>query len=244
MYNKKDPINPPKFTHLSKQGRAHQQVVVDILAANNVNTIPPCKYTFSNSTTANLDLGRMIKSIGISAKIGLLGRIAATDPGLAPLVSGMLSVESRHDAWLRHIVNGTLTNASLDTGISAVWAYNLALSMTVPGSCPVEVALPILPKLNISEVSELSFPKQMEFMWDASQATFAAEAGKKLLIGWVNGFNAPIYSPLNITSRGRGSAVMPEMQGTSFAVVTAQTPNNNEDLALATLAGPAMILLP
>ena len=74
--------------------------------------------------------------------------------------------------------------------------------------------------------------------------TFVAEAGKQLLVGWVNQLNMPIYTPLNITAKGKGTATVPPgMNGAVFAVVTTQQPDNVDDLALATLAGPVVLTL-
>ena len=74
--------------------------------------------------------------------------------------------------------------------------------------------------------------------------TFVAEAGKQLLVGWVNQLNMPIYTPLNITGKGKGTATIPSgMTGAVFAVMTTQQPDNVDDLALATLAGPVVLTL-
>jgi hypothetical protein len=74
--------------------------------------------------------------------------------------------------------------------------------------------------------------------------TFVAEAGKQLLVGWVNQLNMPVYTPLNITVKGKGTAAVPSgMNGAAFAVVTTQQPDNTDDLALATLAGPVVLTL-
>jgi hypothetical protein len=74
--------------------------------------------------------------------------------------------------------------------------------------------------------------------------TFVAEAGKQLLVGWVNQLNEPVYTPLNITVKGKGTtAVPPGMNGATFAAVTTQQPDNTDDLALATLAGPVLLTL-
>jgi hypothetical protein len=74
--------------------------------------------------------------------------------------------------------------------------------------------------------------------------TFVAEAGKQLLVGWVNQLNTPVYTPLNITVKGKGTAAVPQgMNGVVFAAVTTQQPDNVNDLALATLAGPVVIRL-
>jgi hypothetical protein len=83
-----------------------------------------------------------------------------------------------------------------------------------------------------------------EFEWDPAQMTFVAEAGKQLLVGWVNQLSMPVYTPLNITVKGKGTASVPSgMNGAAFAVVTTQQPDNTDDLALATLAGPVVLTL-
>jgi len=106
--------------------------------------------------------------------------------------------------------------------------------------------LPILPALNVSDpiaTNSTELPLR-EFEWDPAQMTFVTEAGKELLVGWVNQLNVPIYTPLNITVKGKGTAATPPgMNGAVFAVVTTQQPDNADDLALATLAGPVVLIL-
>jgi hypothetical protein len=76
------------------------------------------------------------------------------------------------------------------------------------------------------------------------QMPFINQVGKPLLIGWVNQLNVPVYTKLNITAKGKGTADVPrKMNGVAFAVVTTQQPDNANDLALATLAGPVVITL-
>lgn len=165
-------------------------------------------------------------------------------------IASILAVESRHDAFFR-LIEGEVPNPTpFDTGISNIWAYNFALSFIVPGSCSVEVPLPILPTLSISNAPHSGSTNSTvnksirEFTWDPAQATFVAEAGKQLLVGWVNQLDVPVYTPLNITVKGQGTALVPhEMNGVAFAVVTTQWPGNANDLALATLAGPIAVKL-
>lgn len=76
------------------------------------------------------------------------------------------------------------------------------------------------------------------------QTPFVAEAGKPLLVGWVNQLNEPVYTELNITEKGKGTAAAPDgMNGAVFAAVTTQQPDNVNDRALATLAGPVVLRL-
>lgn len=192
--------------------------------------------------------------MGIGATIGLAERLAVTDPLLVKSVSSILAVESRHDAFFRHIEGEVPNPAPFDTGISNIWAYNFALSFIVPGSCSVEVPLPILPTLTVpnascsepanSTANSTTNESLREFTWDPAQMTFVAEAGRQLLVGWVNQLSVPVYTPLNITVKGKGTAPVPQgMNGTAFAAVTTQWPDNVNDLALATLAGPVVVKL-
>jgi hypothetical protein len=51
--------------------------------------------------------------------------------------------------------------------------------------------------------------------------TFVIEAGKELLVGWVNQLNALVYTLLNIMAKGKGiAAVLLGMNGVVFVVVT------------------------
>jgi hypothetical protein len=89
-------------------------------------------------------------SVGIGATIGIIKRLAVVDSTLARSVLSILTVKSRHDAFFRS-AKGEVPNPTLfDTGISGLWAYNLALSYIVPGSCPVKLPLLILPRLNVT----------------------------------------------------------------------------------------------
>jgi hypothetical protein len=53
--------------------------------------------------------------------------------------------------------------------------------------------------------------------------TFIAEAGKQLLIGWVNQLNMPVYTPLNITVKEKGTAfILLRMNRAAFIIMTTQ----------------------
>lgn len=195
-----------------------------------------------------LALSEIITSVGISAIIGIADRIASTDPLLLKTTSSIVSVEGRHDAFFRHMQGNAPNPAPFDTGISNIWAYNLVLPYVVPGSCPTEVALPILPTLSAVQVSEgpaknASFNAiQMEFTWDPSQTSFSTEEGKPLFAAWLNQLNLPTYTNLTVSTKGKGVANVPQgLTGATFAAITTQQPNHTNDLGLAALAGPIVL---
>ncbi len=76
------------------------------------------------------------------------------------------------------------------------------------------------------------------------QMPFVFEQGKQLFVGWTNQLNVPVYTVLSIVGQGRGVADVPQgLNGAVFAAVTSQLPDNDYDLALATLAGPVALSL-
>jgi Ferritin-like domain len=234
-----------------QQNEVYLETLVNLLIVYNIMPIPPCNYSFPmNSTKDFFELVHVITSAGIGITIGLAECLAVTDLLFIRSASSIFAVESRHDVFFRQTLGKVPNPATFDTGLSDIWAYNLALTFVVPGSCPVKVVAPILPRLTAVEPTVAPFAnrteglEQLEFTWDPAQIPFVTEEGKQLFIGWVNQLNNPVYTPLKITNRGKGTARLPpEMNGVAFAVITVQTPNNVNDLALATMAGPVLVLL-
>jgi len=72
--------------------------------------------------------------VGIGATIRLAERLAVIDPLLIKLILSKLTVESRHDVFFWSIEGKVVNPLLFDTGISNIWAYNLAISFIVPGN--------------------------------------------------------------------------------------------------------------
>jgi hypothetical protein len=92
--------------------------------------------------------------------------------------------------------------------------HNIGLQLTVPGSCPVEVPLPIyqlsLDPAEPPAFASDSYPETMSFKWDAQQAWVQRETGKQLYAAWVNQFNQPTYTTVTVNKAGSGEDVGPE----------------------------------
>jgi hypothetical protein len=64
--------------------------------------------------------------------------------------------------------------------------------------------------------------ERLEFTWDPAEIPFVTEVGKPLFIRWVHQLNEPVHTPLEITSRGEGTACVPlGMNGVAFAMAIA-----------------------
>ncbi len=265
------------FLCLVQQEEVHVATITDLLNGYGAPVIAPCQYSFPVTSIDDfIALGEIITSVGISALIGLVNRASYTDPWIVNTLSSIVTVESRHDAFFRHVGGGVPSPTPFDTAISSTWAYNLALPFIVPGSCPTELPLPILPTLTVSTptaadnrssaatgiassiapyqntttspataANTTTAPSEMAFSWDPIQTPFVVEQGKQLFVGWTNQLNMPVYTVLSIVGQGRGVADVPQgLTGAVFAAVTSQLPENDYDLALATLAGPVALSLP
>jgi hypothetical protein len=228
-----------------QQEQVHQTTLQNILLAAGASIIPECQYIFpSKNTTEFLSLGRSLSSVGIGALLALAESVASLDSNLVSGIASMATTEARHDAFF-NVANGQLPNpAPFDTPISSTWAYNLALEFIVPGSCPLELPIPILPTLT-TQSNLRSNQTNMKFSWDPVQMPIIQEKGKSLFIGWVNQLGSPLYTPLKSSGNGTGTAAIPS--GLKGVVYTALTTQNTlmtvGDLTGATLAGPAVILV-
>lgn len=208
----------------------------------------PCNYSFPvDSTEDFLDLASLILSTGTSSTISLAEKISITDPGLSKLVASILAVESRHAALIQSIQGDNPIPAPFETGGNRIWAYNLALSFIIPGSCPSMVPLPILPMLSIGALAVPATNCTLElrtFSWDPDQRPFTSAKGKQLFIAWVNQIDKPIYTTLNITAEGHGIANQPqEIKGVVFTVISVEQYIDINDLAIGGLTIPAVVFI-
>ncbi|KAH8586636.1 hypothetical protein B0O99DRAFT_656749 [Bisporella sp. PMI_857] len=176
-------------TSVAAQKEVYVATIIDILENYNAAFIFSCNYFFPvNSTKEFFEIANTITSVGIGATIGLAKSLAITNLLLIQSVLSILTVEARYNAFFR-LLNGKAFNpAFFDTGISDIWAYNLAFSFIVPGSCFVEIPLLILSALNVSDPIVANFTQSSfrEFKWDPAQIAFVTEASKQLVVGWVN----------------------------------------------------------
>ncbi|KAK8073340.1 hypothetical protein PG994_004239 [Apiospora phragmitis] len=134
-----------------KQEVAHQQALVNILGAAGAAAVPPCRYVFPSTNTDEFSsVGKTLSVVGAGATVGLAGALSATNPELVPGIASIAATEARHAA-LFEVANGAAPNpAAFETPIPGPWAFNLALGLAVPGTCPVLPPMPILPKLAVS----------------------------------------------------------------------------------------------
>lgn len=119
-------------------------------------------------------------------------------------------LEARHDAFLRTGIGASPFPTVFDTGLTAVWAFNLAQMFTV--ECPMQPPIIILPKLDLTSPtppSNLQPPTpvgtELSFAWDPSQFFVTVDPSAPLYIAMVNqNISAPTFEKITKTSSSTG----------------------------------------
>lgn len=193
----------------------------------------------------------MITTVGIGAYIGG-GSLLTDNPVLLTAAASILTVEARHDAYLRGGLGASPFPAPFDTALSAVWAFNLAQMFVV--SCPQQLPLIKLPALNVTSPmppTDLQPPvaagTTLELAWDPSEFFVPVAEGAPLYIAMVNqNVSAPVFEEVTVTGTGTGSVTVPEgVAGAVFACLTtfSQGLTMMDLTSFGTLAGPTEILI-
>ena len=215
--------------------------------------LPPCKYAFpATSPRSFVALANAITSTGIGAYLG--GAAPLSDNALLlTAASSILTVEARHDSYLRTGLGGSPFPTSFDTSLEAVFAYNLAQEFIV--SCPPEsrLPLPIFPKLMLESpppippnptLKVVAPGTPLKFKFNENEVKGKA-GGKQLYIALVNEITNVQYLKAESTGSGEVTVKVPEgAAGAAFAVLTTEEGVSEGQLASqGTLAGPAAVIL-
>ena len=194
----------------------------------------------------------MITSVGIGAYLGG-GALLTDDPALLTAASSILTVEARHDSYLRAGVGASPFPNSFDTALTGTFAFNLAQTFIV--ECPMQLPIIQLPKLTLkapTPPSNLQPPTpagtELQFTYDPSTFFISTSANTPLYIGLINLVTNITYTP--VTSCGENCAQIPVPEGAAgaaFAVLTTFSGDAalSEDqlTSYGTLAGPAEVIL-
>ncbi|KAL8934730.1 MAG: hypothetical protein Q9216_005759 [Gyalolechia sp. 2 TL-2023] len=229
----------------------HASTIATILSNAGYTPVPPCTYTFPyTDPTSFVNLANMITTVGIGAYLGG-GSLLTDDPTLLTAASSILTVESRHDSYLRAGIGASPFPTSFDTALSAVFAYNLAQMFIV--SCPQQLPITVLPKLTLESPApppNLQPPTpagtELRFTFDPSSFFVDVDPNAQLYIGLLNMITNVTFVEATSCGEGCVTAPVPEgAMGVGFAVLSTFNGglNGNQLSEFGTLAGPAEVVL-
>lgn len=230
----------------------HAATIATILTDSGYKAVPPCTYKFPfNDPVSFVDLANMITTVGIGAYLG--GAAQLVDNPMLEVASGtILTVEARHDAYLRAGVGGSPFPTAFDTALSSVFAYNLAQQFIV--ECPMQLPIILLPKLMLTNPPPMSNPHlapvaagtELSFSFDPSTFFVKVDPNAALYIAFINQVTNTTFAEATKTGTDSVSVKVPTGLGNSaFAVLTTFSGGLNEDQVTqyGTLAGPVEVVL-
>ncbi|MCJ1356143.1 MAG: hypothetical protein MMC33_006137 [Icmadophila ericetorum] len=241
---------------IADQEADHIATITNALNSIGITPVPACAYWFPfNSTETFVSLANMITSVGIGAYIGASENLINSSPLLNSALS-ILTVEARHDAFLRLGLGASPFPEPYDTALTGIFAYNLAKAF-VPW-CPTSAALsdwlpPVLPTLTllgpappITLQPAVSAGTPLKFSWDPTTFLYEVKPSTQLYIMLFN--QIADQTPLAIKLAGNNTGTVPipvGFGGAVFAVLG--VPAGLNKLANSTdftvLAGPALVVL-
>ncbi|KAF3031358.1 hypothetical protein E8E12_001086 [Didymella heteroderae] len=233
--------------NISMQEQMQQKALNALSLRAGVPSLPACQYNLPENQTERVKAMSVVKTVEGGALMWLAGTLSPEDSSVAVMLSSMSSVAARQNAQLRSFAIPNASVSSFDTPLPDAWAYNIALTFVVPGTCTVEQHLPLLPTLSVanSVIATAHTGDEIMFMWDTAARAAVARSGRPLFIGWSNQVSSPVYSAVTTLGNGCGTTKVPsDLSGTAFAVLTAQPGLMSvPSLTKATLAGPVVVNL-
>ncbi|KAI4264930.1 MAG: hypothetical protein L6R35_007267 [Caloplaca aegaea] len=246
---------PPGFREnvgvIAAHEAVHVETISTILSNAGFTPVPPCTYKFPyNDPTSFVGLANMITSVGIGAYLGG-DSLLTDDPALVTAAGSIVTVESRHDAYLRAGIGASPFPTNFDTALTAVFAYNLAQMFIV--SCPQQLPITILPKLsfvapapppNLQPPTPAGTP--LRFTFDPASFFVDVDPNAPLYIGLLNMVTNVTFVETTSCGHGCVDAPVPEgAAGAAFAVLSTFNGglNGNQLSEFGTLAGPAEVVL-
>ncbi|KAI4271016.1 MAG: hypothetical protein LQ337_006312 [Flavoplaca oasis] len=246
---------PPGFRDnvgvIADHEKTHAQTISTILTNAGESPVPPCSFKFNYTDPVSfVNLANMITSNGIGAYLGG-GALLTDNPELLTAASSILTVEARHDAYLRTGLGASPFPTAFDTAVTSVFAYNIAQMFIV--SCPRQLPIIILPKLtfvspppppNLQPPVPAGTP--LQFTFDPSTFFVQVDPNAPLYIGLVNLVTNVIFVETTSCGIGCVTAPVPEgAAGVAFAVLTTFSGglNENQLTEYGALAGPAEVVI-
>ncbi|KAI4158975.1 MAG: hypothetical protein LQ342_006948 [Letrouitia transgressa] len=230
----------------------HAQTIATILSNAGYDPVPPCTYQFPTSTdpVSFVNTANMITTGGIGAYLGG-GALLTDDPPLLTAASSILTVEARHDAYLRTGLGASPFPTAFDTALTAPFIYSLVQMFIV--SCPRQLPIPVLPKLTLDAPKpppNLQPPTpagtQLKFSFDPATFFVKVDPSKPLYIGLINLVTNVTFVETASCGSGCVTAPVPEgVAGVAFAVLSTFSGGLNEDqlTKYGALTRPAEVVL-
>ncbi|MCJ1417244.1 hypothetical protein MMC32_003586 [Xylographa parallela] len=223
---------------ISADEMTHVAFLTAALTAAGATPVAQCTYDFGVSTPAQfVALASVLEGVGVSAYLGaaadIMSKTYLTD------AASILTVESRHNAYIRQAVGESPFPVPFDTPLDFDEVYTLAAPFIV--SCPAtNPALPVMafPELTLGTTGPIVANQTITLLTEGY--TLAAVDGSSPLYAAFITILGPIFVPATPVAGGFSTVVpdSPEINGQSYVVLTGCSDAVTDDTVVA---GPAVV---
>jgi hypothetical protein len=226
------------IVEIGKDEASHVAFLTSALSAAGASPVAACSYNFPyNSVGAFMSLAKTLEGVGVSAYLGAAANI--TTPAYLTAAASILTVESRHSAYVRAQLRLSPYPGAYDTPLGFNGVYTLAAGFIT--SCPsTNVALPVraYPSLTLTGFTQVFSGRSASF---TTPATGLPATGA--FVAFISGIMGPVYVPATISGSTVTASVPSSMlDGQIYALLTRQS-SGAMVVPAQVLAGPAAVEL-
>jgi len=211
----------------------HVSFLTSALKAAGAPAVAECTYAFGvTDVDSFLATASILEGVGVTAYLGAAASI--TTGAYLTAAGSILTVEARHNAYLRRVIGERPYPQSFDVPLDFDEVYTLAAPFIVscPSDNPTFLPLKAFPALTVKSNGKV-----------LTGSTITASADLKGWGGSVTAFFVTVTGPVSapITSSGKGSytiTVPAGIHGQSYLVLTKNATTVSDDTIVA---GPAIV---
>ncbi|TGJ85754.1 hypothetical protein E0Z10_g3006 [Xylaria hypoxylon] len=217
---------------------AHVGLLQSAIAQAGVQPVQPCTYNFGFTDAAGMvATAGVLESVGISAYLGAAPLVS--DGGILSTAASILTVEARHQSFIRSASGVAVSPSPLDTPLGPKAIFSLAAPFIT--ACPAgsNLILTAFPALSMTspaaaDVKSLVAGTNIQVKSDAaSNASFCAFTNS----------GAPGGTAFTPFVAATGCALPPNLAGIVYVTLTSNAPATGVLTDDITLAGPMVMQL-
>ncbi|KAL8418922.1 hypothetical protein RB594_002217 [Gaeumannomyces avenae] len=235
-------LTPQQITDLQGVGtseQTHVSLLQGAIAQAGVKPVQACEYNFGFTDAKGMvGTASVLESVGVSAYLGAAPLI--TDGSILGTAGSILSIEARHQTFIRVASQLAASPSAFDTALSPKQVFSLAAPFIK--SCPEgsNLAIQAFPGLAMAQGAQVSALASGQTL--NLQATGGQAAGSQAaqFCGFTNGqiVGGTSFSPF---VAGTGCVIPQNLQGVVYVTLTNSAPLTGKLTDAEIMAGPMVV---
>ncbi|KAI0414124.1 ferritin-like domain-containing protein [Xylaria grammica] len=218
---------------------AHVGLLQSAIAQAGVQPVQPCTYNFGFTDAAGMvATAAILESVGISAYLGAAPLVS--DGGILSTAASILTVEARHQSFIRSASAVAVSPSPLDTPLGPKAVFSLAAPFIT--ECPggSNLALQAFPALSMTSPAPVAGVMSLVAGTNIQVQSDAASGAS--FCGFTNS-GAPGGTAFTAFDAANGCALPPNLAGVVYVTLTTDAPATGVLTDDITVAGPMVMQL-